>query len=247
MKIRTLLVEDEPLSMQYVSFLLMQLPQVEIVGKAATEEEAIRLVRTLNPDLLLLDIELHSGTGFEVVKKLGQVDATVVFTTALDHHAIKIIRLSGVSFLQKPIDAEELQAVLQTIALPEQKKHSQKALAVLLETLNNGHTPLQMALPQDDKTEYIILKDLLRIETDGDGTMLFLPDKTVKKSSRSIKEFEALLADFYFFRAHATHLVNLKQVKEFNLEKNIIIMQDGSSVPLSIKKQEQFRLQFKGV
>jgi two-component system LytT family response regulator len=69
MKLRTLLVEDEPLSQFYLGSLLKQLPMVEVVAKAGTEEEAITAIQALKPDLIFLDIELHSGTGFGVLRR----------------------------------------------------------------------------------------------------------------------------------------------------------------------------------
>ena len=235
MKLRTLLVEDEPLSQFYLGSLLKQLPMVEVVAKAGTEEEAITAIQALKPDLIFLDIELHSGTGFGVLRRTEHLDFSVVFTTALEQHAIEIIKLSGVPYLQKPIEAEEL--TLMVSKVQSTGKEVKTALAYLLRTLHNENKPHHIALQNERGIEYVELDRVLFIKEQGPA-VFHLHNGLVKPDIRPLKEIESLLASFGFFRDAATHIVNIHQIKSVPAGGDSILMADGSLVPLSAKKRE---------
>jgi two-component system LytT family response regulator len=234
MKLRTLIVEDEPLSQHYLNSLLSQLPEVEVAARAATEEDAITAIESLKPDLVLLDIELHNGTGFEVLCKTRHLHYMVIFTTALEQQAIRMIKLCGVPFLQKPIDAEELYLLIKN--LPGEDGEARKALDYLLKALESDHVPQYMSLQGEGPRQYIALDDVLYM-TSGNPTTLKLRDGTVKTDLRSIKELESLLEDVHFFRSAATHLVNLKNVEAIAPGEDSIRLLQGAAVPLSPKKR----------
>ena len=235
MKLRTIIVEDEPLSQFYLNSLLKHLPMVEVMAKVATEEEAITSIQSLNPDLVFLDIELHSGTGFEVLRKIEKLDFSVVFTTALEQHAIKIIKLSGVPYLQKPIDAEELSLVVSNIQ--KNREVERTALGHLLHTLHHNNKPYSIALQCENGIEYAELDQVLYIKGD-DTTIFYLPNGLCKYDNRPLKEIEGLLKDFHFFRAAISHIVHVKKIKSISPDGEKILMTDGSFVPLSAKKRE---------
>lgn len=245
MKLRTLLVEDESLSQFYLNSLLKQLPMVEVLAKAATEEEAILAIETLKPDLVFLDIELYAGSGFEVLRKTHQLEFSVVFTTALEQQAIKIIRLSGVPFLQKPIDADELAQAVTNVQ--KNKEAEQTALGCLLETLHHNNVPQHINIRYEEVAEYVRLDDVISIETKEAGTVVLLRQNSIKKSSLTIKDWENLLSGFKFFRTAATHLVNIKAVEQITGNVTAVLMKDGSAIPLSPKKSDAFITALNGV
>jgi two-component system LytT family response regulator len=235
MKLRTLIVEDEPLSQFYLGSLLKQLPMVEVVAKAGTEEEAITAIHALKPDLIFLDIELHSGTGFGVLRRTEHLDFSVVFTTALEQHAIEIIKLSGVPFLQKPIEAEELTLIISKVQSTGEE--AKTALTCLLHTLKNENKPHHIALRNERGIEHAELDHVLFIKEQGPA-VFHLHNGLVKPDIRPLKEIESLLASFGFFRAAATHIVNIHKIKSVPADGDKIVMEDGSFVPLSAKKRE---------
>lgn len=241
MKLRTLIVEDEPLSLHYLRSLLSRLPDIEIAGHAATEDEAVTAIPSLQPDLVFLDIELHSGTGFEVLRKTQHLRYSVVFTTALEQQAIKMIKLSGVPFLQKPIDADELAAMINCLSL--HGKDDRTSLEYLLQAVEHDETPKYMSLHGDGARQYVELAEVLYI-TSGSPSSFFLREGQVKTDERSLKELESLLEDAHFFRSAASHLVNLKGVKDVVPGEDSIRLVDGSLVPLSPKKRDAFMAQW---
>src|SRR3546814_195691 len=106
---KAIIVEDEPRSRELLrSLVSANCPEVEIVALAGNVAEATALIKQHKPDLLFLDIELQTGTGFDVLQKIDGLEPAVIFTTAYDHYAIKAIKFSAADYLLKPIDIEEL-------------------------------------------------------------------------------------------------------------------------------------------
>ena len=111
---RILVVDDEPLARARLKQLVEELAVGEVVGEAADGTQALHLVQTVEPDLLLLDIRMPGMDGIEVARHLARLDAppAVVFTTAYDSHALAAIEASAVDYLLKPIRRERLSRAL---------------------------------------------------------------------------------------------------------------------------------------
>jgi two-component system LytT family response regulator len=240
MILKTIIVEDEPLSRTFLNNLLKEFcPQIEIVAMVATVKEAMEAISIAKPDLIFLDIELQDGTGFDVLQQTLPNDFQVIFTTALDHYAINAIRMSGVHYLQKPIDITELQEAIHRTVKEKAGFNSRIALNHLLETINNGGKSLHLFIPAHDGGTYILLTDIVSIEVIDEGSCLLLKHGMKKNTNLTLKEYETLLSSHSFFRPHQKHLINSREILSITDESEpYIIMKDGSSIPLSLKKKE---------
>lgn len=240
MALRTIIVEDEPLSMQYISSLLSACPQVQVIAKVSTEDEAISSIKNLNADLVFLDVELHTGNGFEVLKKTWDKNYCVVFTTAINHNTQNLITLSGVPLLQKPLDFDELQNLILHL---EKIIHSGKykiAIEHLIQTMVNNQTPVHIALEKEGEFEYILMKEVIKLKADNERTIFYMHNGTIKSSEKQLRYYESLLEDFSYFRANAEEIVNLENVKQENNFSEIITMTDNSVVHLSPRKTDKY-------
>ncbi len=104
-KIRTLVVDDEPLARSNVAVLLRQDPTIEIVGECGSGLQAVKEIRSRRPDLVFLDVQMPECDGFDVVEKLGgDLPAAVVFVTAYDQYALKAFEAGALDYLLKPFD-----------------------------------------------------------------------------------------------------------------------------------------------
>ena len=238
MPLRSVIVEDEPLSRQYITALLKNMDEIDICGIATTQDEAVQMITELQPQLIFMDLELHTGTGFEVLKKINSPSLTVVFTTALDHLALKIIKLSGMLYLQKPLDADELEAAVKKIHGNKNSGGFQKALHHLLETLHNNNLPVHISVP-GIADEYVALQNIIKIESADRGTVLYLKDTGAKNSDLSLKDYELLLTDFNFFRVNVSVIINLYEAQGKIFSGNNIKMNDGSIQEISPKKRDE--------
>ena len=113
MKLGVYAVDDEPLALRRIELLLGRIPDVELVGTARNGREAIDAVRTIAPDVLLLDIRMAGLDGFDVVEALaGPKVPLVIFVTAYDHFAVRAFEISAVDYIVKPVELERLQQAL---------------------------------------------------------------------------------------------------------------------------------------
>src|SRR5919106_5016001 len=113
-KIRTLIVDDEPLARERIRALLTEQPDVEVIGEARDGEEAVQMILSHEPDLVFLDIQMPKMDGFEVIRTVGADNMPlVVFVTAYDQHALKAFEVRALDYLLKPFDRERFTEALQ--------------------------------------------------------------------------------------------------------------------------------------
>ncbi|MEI2696150.1 MAG: response regulator [Saprospiraceae bacterium] len=133
--ITAVIVEDERLSAELLNNMLKDhCPELTIIGMAHEVEDAINLISDKKPDLVFLDIEMQTGTGFDVLQRLKNRSFKVIFTTAYDHYALKAIKFSAVDYLLKPIDILELKEAVSKIDSKIESK-SEAKLDLLMRNL----------------------------------------------------------------------------------------------------------------
>jgi len=185
MPIRTIIVEDEPLSRAFLNNLLAEFcPDVEVLATLPTEAEAVAAIETLSPDLVFMDIELQQGTGFEVLKKTRHCNYQVIFTTAFDHYSIRALKFSGVDYLQKPIDFEGLQEVMASVTGKKQNSDGDMAILHLLQTLENNHVPQHLLLQTDTGSAYIPVAGIMYIELSESGCVFYTTEGSIASNCK---------------------------------------------------------------
>jgi two-component system response regulator AlgR len=120
MKLRVLVVDDEPLARERLSHLVEELPGAELAGVAASGEEAVLLASKLRPEVVLLDIRMPGMDGLEAAHHLVRMPEppAVIFTTAFDQHALAAFEVQAAGYLLKPVRAEKLQEALERARRP---------------------------------------------------------------------------------------------------------------------------------
>jgi len=129
--IRTIIIDDEPHIRDTLRKLLARhCPQVSVIGEASGVTEGIKEIQMLHPDLVLLDINLEDGNGFDLIHALGPIDFKIIFISAFDKDTIQAIKLSNLEFLTKPINPNEL-----ITAVKHAEKAEKQDLALKLKAL----------------------------------------------------------------------------------------------------------------
>lgn len=213
--------------------------QISIVAEADGVAKGLECIRKYKPDLVLLDVEMKDGTGFDLLAMYGQLDFKVIFVTGHDAYAIKAFRYSALDYLLKPVDPVELMgAVGKAMASHDQTEHNLK-----METLirNKGANAIdQKVVLKDAETVYLIsIRDIVRCESQTNYTWFYLIDGRRIIVSKTLKEFDSLFEGKYFFRAHQSHLVNLLHFDRYEKkEGGTIHMKDGSTLPVAVRKKD---------
>jgi two-component system LytT family response regulator len=240
---QAIIVEDELHSREFLKNIVTSYcPEITIAALAGGVEEGVAAIKQHQPDIVFLDIEMQTGTGFDLLQQFPQPTFEVIFTTAYDHYAIKAIKFSAVDYLLKPIDIEELQQSVAKVIEKKKNNTGQQALQILLKNLQAPQTAEQsITLSTSDGLEFIPLHQIIRIEASGPYSHFYLKDKKKIIVSRNLKEYETLLTDHGFFRVHNSHIINMKEVKRMiKTDGGYAVMSDESNITISPKKKEEF-------
>ncbi|MBN3035361.1 MAG: response regulator transcription factor [Bacteroidales bacterium] len=240
--IRAVVVEDEKKSRETLTGLIrLFCKNVEIVAEADGMQTGIEAVRKHLPDIIFLDIQMPDGSGFRLLEELAGVDFEVIFTTAYDQFAIKAFKYSAIDYLLKPIFPDDLMdAVRKAEHKMKTKQNARKGIEVLLDNVRRaGDQPPKIVLSTLEQLHVVGVDDIIRCESDNYYTVFFFTNGKKLIVSRTLKENEELLSEYNFIRPHKSHLINVKYIKGFlKSEHGLILMTDGSRVPVSRRKRE---------
>ena len=212
-----------------------------VTGEAVNALEGLKQINSLQPDIVLLDIQMPGGTGFEMLDCVKTKDFEVVFITAFNQYAIKAFKYNAIDYLLKPVDIDELNQSF--INARKKLKESREEISNYRELFKNieGKIPPKLAIYNKSDTEYLDTASIIRMEANGSYTNIFLKDKREIIASRPLKYFEDILEEDFFFRAHNSHLINIYFVKKYLKQDGYsVIMEDKSVVPIAIRRKEMF-------
>ena len=239
--IKTIIVDDELAFINTLKILMKPHDQINIIGEARSVADAHLLLDTLQPDLVFLDVEMEDGTGFDLLNKIKHRQFKVIFVTAFDHYAIQAFKVSAIDYLLKPVVSDDLsRAIEKTLTAIEQDKIAYQ-FSTLLENINQPIKEKRKLVLKEIDTHHIIqLDDILWCQAEGSYTKFFLSKGEPILVSRHLKEFEDILDDSIFFRAHRSHLVNLNKIKKFEKsDGSMLYLEGGYTLPVSIRKKEK--------
>ena len=213
---------------------------VQVVAEAADGEEGIAMIKLHHPHIVFLDIEMPRMDGFDMLRSIENKNFQIVFTTAYDQYAIRAVKFAAFDYLLKPVDIEELRACIARIRQSVQIHTGQK-LTVLEENMHPGAALRKIAIPTLDGLLFFNISDIVHLEAQSNYTAVYFQDGTRLLASRTLKEFEELLPQDIFFRAHHSHMINLNYIKRYiRGDGGKIEMQNVNYVDLARRKKEEF-------
>jgi two-component system, LytTR family, response regulator len=242
-KLRTVVIDDEQNAVDFmISVIGEYCPDLEVAGQAGNVKDGVALIVKEKPELVLLDVEMPDGTGFDLLEFFPEKNFDVVFITAFNHYAIKAIKFSAVDYILKPVNINEFIGSMKKVV--QRKRETQSTgndnYKVLLDNLKTP-APSRLAIPTADGMEYLNPREIIRIDADGSYSRFFLTNDRKILVSRNLKEFQDLLGDRYFFRSHNSCLINLRFVRKYvRKDGGYIEMQDGSQAPVSRNRKDLF-------
>lgn len=239
--IKSIIIDDEQ---HCVKALLNDLKQhcqsIEVIAHCYSAKEGIMAIKKLNPDLIFLDVEMPWMNGFEMLEVLGEISASVIFTTAHDEFAAKAFRISAIDYLLKPIDSNDLKVAVQKV---EKKMEEGSSLLHISNLIRNLHQPAiqhRIALPQREGYEFVEVSSIIYCHAEGAYTKVFLEDKKSMLISRTLGDVEELLPPELFQRIHHSSLVNISFITQFlRTDGGAVVLTNGEKLSVSKAKKEQ--------
>ncbi|MCD4731010.1 MAG: LytTR family DNA-binding domain-containing protein [Bacteroidales bacterium] len=237
--IKAIVVEDDHRTLDLITRTVESYcPNVSIVSHASDMKSGIGIINEHEPDLVLLDIKLKDGSGFDLIEHFGKPDFKVIFISSYADYAIKAIKYNAIDYLLKPVKEEDLaQAIKKADDLIryEEKLHA-KALGESIKNLSNSQ---KLILKSSDQVHLVSTSDIVHIEADGNYSTFYLVDGKKIVISKSTKEFEELLFDQGFHRIHKSHIVNINQMSYFDkVDGGTLVMVNGDQVPVASRKRD---------
>ncbi|MGE4586632.1 MAG: LytR/AlgR family response regulator transcription factor [Mangrovibacterium sp.] len=239
---RTVIIDDDQFARRVLAQLFDQnLPDIEQVGEADSVDAGVNLIRSVRPDLVFLDIEMQDGTGFDLIDRLEEVRFRLIFTTSYSGYAIKAFKYFAFDYLLKPVNPDDVKEAVRRIKdIPQQiSKDRIGQLRTRLEVKEEKDPTI--ALPEMDGFTIIKVRSILRCEGDRNYSRVFYKDGSSVLVSRTLLEFEQLLAPYGFSRIHRSHLINLDCVIRYlKAEGGMVEMSDHARLKISPKYKEEF-------
>jgi two-component system LytT family response regulator len=232
---KAIIVDDEPAVRNTISALLKEsFRDIFVCAQAGSIQEGFDAVTEHQPDLLFLDVELPDGLGFDLLKRLLPVRFRTIFITGHQEYALDAIKVSALDYILKPIDIDELASAITKAREVINHNEEQLKLQALNENLAGKKVLKRIILRTSDALQLISVSDIIRAEADSNYTHFHLSGGKHIIVSRTIKEYEAMLAGSGLIRVHQSHLVNLNYIDKFiKHDGGYLQLRDGSSVPVS--------------
>ncbi len=236
-----IIVEDMPQAAEALERdLAVHCPEVKVLGHAGSIVAAAKLLGSVSPDIVFLDILLGDGTGFDLLDIFPNLSARVIFITASDEHALRAFRYAAVDYLLKPVAPEELK---QSVARARTRvAGTQESLALLRDTIRRptDTLPTRISLASQERIAVVDISDIVRCESDGNNTWFILGSGEKIFVTRTLKQFEQLLELHGFIRTHQSHLVQLASVREFQKKDGgYLKLKNGDLIPVSVRKRAE--------
>ena len=258
-RIRTLIVDDEPLARRNLRVLLEKDPQIEIVDECRNGREAVKAINTLSPHLIFLDIQMPEMDGFDVLARTGteQIQA-IIFVTAFDQYALKAFDVHALDYLLKPFDDERFAHALHRaksqIEAREIDRLSKRLLALLEEreserkgSKDQKNYLTRLMVKVSGRVVLLKVDEIDFIEADGNYAKLHV-GRTAHLLREKIHDLEGQLDPAKFVRIHRSIIVNLDRIKEMHPHFNgdyIVVLQDGRKLRLSRTRRESLEARLK--
>jgi len=202
-----LVVDDERLARIELISMLSEFVCIKSVHEADDVKSALKMIETVKPNLIFLDIQMPGETGFDLINQI-EYSGKLIFVTAYDQYAIRAFEVNAIDYLLKPVSTERLQKSINKLEIENIKP---------VETDYNLKYEDRLFLTLGSQMFFVKISSIVTIESEGDYTMVYTKEGQKGLVSKSMKEWELRLPNNYFCRIHRATIVNLEFVE--NIEK----------------------------
>jgi two-component system LytT family response regulator len=209
--IKAIIVDDERLARLNMRKLLIPYPEIDVIGEAASCENAIELIRLYNPQLIFLDIQLSGETGFDLLE-LIENSIKIIFVTAFDEYAIRAFEVNAIDYLLKPVNPERLQAAIERVIKREK--------AMTGEAKSYEYSDSIYVRLNNYASRFIKISSITFIEPVGNYSKIVTIEGKHCLVLKTLKQWQEQLPDNNFVRIHRSSIVNIEHVDHIEKKSN---------------------------
>ncbi len=214
----TIVVDDEQLACDELSYLLRDFPEIEVIATGSNGLEAVDLIPRLEPELVFLDVHMPGLDGMGVVRRLREMGIELphfIFVTAYDQYAVEAFRLEAMDYLLKPVDKARLAETVERARRTIQDKKSPEPPAQKGPGLRGQAAPKTKLLVRANNRNFIVdANDVIYATIDNGLITLVAANLEGQSNYRTIEDLQANLDRDTFWRVHRSYLVNINRIKE---------------------------------
>ena len=242
--IKGIVIDDEKNGRDVIKNLInTYCTNVDLIAEASNINDAFAAIIELQPDFILLDIQMPGGNGFDLLKKFNQINFDIIFITSYDKYAINAFKFSAVDYLLKPVEIDDLVQAIEKIKNKRtiSEKESFDKYTYFLNNVSNDSFLKNIALQKGDKVYYLKLSNILYLEAESNYTRIVTQANETFIQSKTLKYYEDLFQNMpFFFRAGRGHIVNISHVKSYSKsEPCILTLDNGFEIEISRRKKTE--------
>lgn len=213
---------------------------ITAIHQADNVADGINLLQSHAPDVLLLDVEIGKKTGFDLLRELSDYSFQLIFITAHNEYALQAFKFSAIDYLLKPVDPDELHQSIRRAEERIREHYLAQQITVLRDSLESlKSSEKKIVLRDNESLHFVRIADIIKCEAEGSYTRFFMSNAKPLLISRSLKEYESLLAPHGFVRTHHSFIVNIHRIVRFDKNNGgILILENNLSAPVSQRKKE---------
>ena len=234
--IRVVVIDDQPVIRSDIKSFVESRPGFVVVGDCGSVQEGQILLAGTSPDLVLLDISLGDGTGFDILSQFSFLPFKVIFLTAFSEFAIKAIKIGALDYLLKPIDEVELANALKKV---EDTKLTE-AVQITVADQQYRQQNSRLVLRTQTYIQVVEYEDIMYCKSDAGYTTFYLADGRKVVTSKTIKEYQDLLPAAQFLRPHQSVVVNFRFIDRYRrgLDGGVLILKNAAEIPVAARRKD---------
>jgi two-component system, LytTR family, response regulator len=240
MSYSAVIVDDEPPARAKLARFLAELPDFRVVAEAESVDQAVAAVKTATPDVVYLDIQLGTRSGFDVIDELrGVASPLIVFTTAYSEYAVRAFEVQAIDYLLKPFDRDRfLRSIERTrtaLAEPDRSDVEERVRRLLANIPGRPAAVSQILVRETDRAYFLSVQDIQRISAAGNYVEVYAGGK-IHLIRDTLTSFIAQLDTDEFLRVHRSHVVRVGFIAElrpmFHGDYELVL-RDGKTLAMS--------------
>lgn len=234
MNLKALIVDDEEHTRSLLKNIIVELElSLDVYTEGHNLKTGLKAVQTIDPDIVILDVQMPDGTGFDFLELVPERKFELLFITAHQEYAIRAIKTAALDYILKPVDQDELEKALKN-AIQKCKENPKKESSQPFE----GD---KIIIKTQESVYMVQLDSLVRCESYKNYTTFYLENGKRITVSKTLKEYSQLLNNPSFFRSHRSHIINWNYFESFEKQNGgLIKMKNGDDVPLARSCKEEF-------